>query len=81
MPTDFLFNFFNQKEDPTHCNTQQTATISIQQRKRDILFDSIFEENSDACVQDVEVLTENASKYAFFFIPYCVNVSLSNTLI
>lgn len=58
MPTDFLFNFFNQKEDPTHCNTQQTATISIQQRKRDILFDSIFE--------DVEVLTENASKYAFF---------------
>lgn len=66
MPTDFLFNFFNQKEDPTHCNTQQTATISIQQRKRDILFDSIFEENSDACVQDVEVLTENASKYAFF---------------
>lgn len=66
MANDFLFNHFN------HKNCYESGVLFNEQRKRDFLYDSLFEER-DAGDNEKEFIAENPGKYVMFIqflIPY-----------
>lgn len=70
MAKDFLFNHFN------HENCDESGVLFNEQRKRDFLYDSLFEER-DAGDNEKEFIAENPGKYVMFirFIVIAINLS------